>query len=495
MPDPSAHVPAAGTHAPEPAPPPAGNAPLRASAFGLARQIRAGEVSARAVVTAHIEHARRVNPHINAIVADRFDAAMADADAADRALAEGAPRGPLHGVPCTIKESFAVAGMPHTAGFPPRWDVVAATDSDAVALLRAAGAIPIGVTNTSELCLWMESNNRVYGRTRNPYDPARTAGGSSGGEGAIVGAGASPFGLAADIGGSIRLPAAFNGVFAHKPAGGVVPPGGQFPMPENDALRCLGTGPICRRAGDLMPLLRVLAGPAGAAWGRPEDVDLSGLDVVTAPGDRIVRAAAEVTAARDRLAHALADRGARIRRVRLPPLTRVMRMWAAIMVTAADTSYSDIYGGGRRVRASAELARWAAGRSAHTLPAVALLGVERVLRAMPRRNARSIAAARDLGDRIRDALGDRGVLLYPPYPSTAPRHARPLLAPVKWTYSALFNVLDLPVTSIPMGLGARGLPLGVQVVAPPGRDELSIAVALEAERAFGGWVPPARWFR
>src|SRR5207237_4871758 len=129
--------------------------------------------------------------------------------------------------------------------------------------LRAAGAIPLGVTNLSELCMWMESNNRVYGRTGNAYDPRRTAGGSSGGEGAIVGAAGAPFGLGSDIGGSIRMPAFFNGVFGHKPTGGLVPNSGQFPMAHGPALRYLTTGPIARHAEDLMPLLRILAGPDG----------------------------------------------------------------------------------------------------------------------------------------------------------------------------------------------------------------------------------------
>src|SRR5207253_4609005 len=113
--------------------------------------------------------------------------------------------------PCTIKESIALTGMPHTAGLVARKGTLAGADAPTVARLRAAGAIPLGVTNTSELCMWMESNNRVYGRTGSAYDPSRTAGGSSGGEGAIVGAAGAPFGLGSDIGGSIRMPAFFNG--------------------------------------------------------------------------------------------------------------------------------------------------------------------------------------------------------------------------------------------------------------------------------------------
>src|SRR5207237_4863970 len=123
--------------------------------------------------------------------------------------------------------------------------------------------IPLGVTNTSELTLWIESSNRVYGRTSNPYDARRTAGGSSGGEGAAVGSGGSPFGVAADIAGSIRIPAFFCGVFGHKPSPGVGPNTGLYPPTPGEAARMLQTGPLARRAEDLMPLLRLMAGPDG----------------------------------------------------------------------------------------------------------------------------------------------------------------------------------------------------------------------------------------
>ncbi|MEN8719325.1 MAG: amidase family protein, partial [Oceanococcaceae bacterium] len=165
---------------------------LCASATELARRIRGGEWTSRAVVAAHIAHARRVNPTLNAIVNDRFDQALAQAEECD-AQATSAEQ-PFFGVPCTIKENFAFAGMPQASGLVSRRDVISDHDAPAVARIKAAGAIPLGTTNTSELCMWMESNNRVYGRTNNPYNARHIVGGSSGGEGAIIGSGASPFG-------------------------------------------------------------------------------------------------------------------------------------------------------------------------------------------------------------------------------------------------------------------------------------------------------------
>jgi fatty acid amide hydrolase 2 len=195
---------------------------LTTSVRELARRVRSRTLSSLELVDAHIAQIERVNPVLNAVVRERFEEARVEARRADARQARGDDLPPLHGVPCTIKEAFALTGMPNTSGLLARKGFLATEDAAAVAKLRAAGAIPLGVTNVSELCMWLESNNRVYGRTNNPYDPARIAGGSSGGEGAIVAAGASPFGLGSDVGGSIRLPAFFNGIFGHKPSGGPV---------------------------------------------------------------------------------------------------------------------------------------------------------------------------------------------------------------------------------------------------------------------------------
>ncbi len=210
------------------------------SAGELARAIREREVSARDVVAAHVELHRRFAPRVNAVVADRYGEALADADAADALVASAADGSdthlaPLLGVPFTVKESIALAGMPQSSGLVARRDYRSTESAPVVQRLLDAGAIALGVTNTSELTLWIESQNQVYGRTNNPYDSSRTAGGSSGGEGAAVGCGGSPFGVAADIGGSIRMPAFFCGAFGHKPSAGLLPNTGMCPTSPGDA--------------------------------------------------------------------------------------------------------------------------------------------------------------------------------------------------------------------------------------------------------------------
>lgn len=188
---------------------------LRSSATELARAIRHGELRSIEVVNAHLDRIAAVNPQLNAVVYDLAPSARAMAKEADAARERGADLGPLHGVPCTIKESFAMPETPFTSGLVARIGIRPSETATAVKRLVDAGAIPMGKTNVSELCMWMEGNNKVYGRTNNPYDPSRIVGGSSSGEGAIIGAGGSPFGLGSDIGGSIRMPAFFNGIFGH----------------------------------------------------------------------------------------------------------------------------------------------------------------------------------------------------------------------------------------------------------------------------------------
>jgi fatty acid amide hydrolase 2 len=469
------------------------------SATELARRIRERRVTATEAVEAHVARIREVNPALNAVVAERFEAARAEARRADERTRTEPPEAlpPLHGVPCTIKECFALRGMPNTGGLRSRRGRLATRDATGVARLRAAGAIPLGVTNVSELCMWMESNNCVYGRTNNPYDHARIVGGSSGGEGAIIAAGGSPFGLGSDVGGSIRMPAFFNGVFGHKPSGGLVPGSGQFPNAHGRALRYLTTGPLCRRAEDLWPLVRLLAGPDGddagcsaIPLGDPAAVRVADLTVVTVRGNGVVAVAPELVVAQQRAAAALAAAGARVVERDVARLRRSFDIYSAMLHGAGGPSFASMMGEGVPVSPALELARWLVGRSEHTLPAIVLAGMQAVADLMPARMAAASEEGRRLRAELHDLIGPAGVMLYPSYPEPAPRHNWPLLAPYKWIYTAILNVMELPSTQVPLGLSAAGLPLGVQVVGRHGNDHVTVAAALELERRLGGWVPP-----
>jgi fatty acid amide hydrolase 2 len=476
---------------------------LRSSAVALGRAIRRREVTARQVVDAHIGRIRRVNPTINAVVKDRFDDALREASLADETTASVHPDDlpPFHGIPFTTKDALGAAGMPNTSGLWARRDVLAVEDATAVKRLKEAGAILLGVTNISELCMWMESDNKVWGRTNNPYDPTRTAGGSSGGEGAIVGAGGSVLGLGSDVGGSIRMPAFFNGAFGHKPTGGLVPSTGHYPPAERLHQRYVTTGPIVRRAEDLMPFLRVVAGPDGIErynveprLGDPAHVDLSKITAWVVPDNGLFTVDERMASAQERAARALEAAGARIERRRIPALKRSAEIWSAMLHEGGgDKSFEELMAAGGELRPLLEIGKAALGRSSYTLPGLLLCLIERVPGMLSERTRRSIELGRELRAELEEMLGDDGVMLFPSYPTPAPKHHAPLLIPFKWIYTAIFNVMEMPVTQVPMGLDERGVPLGVQVAAGNCHDTLTIAVALELERQVGGWTPPARW--
>jgi fatty acid amide hydrolase 2 len=340
-----------------------------------------------------------------------------------------------------------------------------------------AGAIPLGVTNTPELCLWIETENRQYGRTNNAYSVKRTAGGSSGGEGAVVGSGGSPLGLGADIAGSIRIPAFFNGVFGLKPSPGVVPSTGQFPTTHTEiAAQMLTIGPIVRRAEDLWPMLKVIAGKDGVdkymrdvTLGDPADVSIEGMKVLLSEGMSYFRGSREMRAARLRAAEAL--------ELYLAVLKLEAGVSVAELIVAEGSVAMTLRGGLRR-------------KGPHTLALRLLLMSEWLTGKMPQGRMRKAAAAREsFADEIAGIIGD-GVLLHPTHPRVAPRHGQTIGKPWLLTTTAVFNLAGTPVAQVPLGLNDKGLPLGVQVAAGPDRDHVAVAVALELERAFGGWVPP-----
>jgi fatty acid amide hydrolase 2 len=469
------------------------------SATDLARAIRAGETTSREVVEAHIARIQQMHERINAVVVDRFDAARAEADAADALVAATADPDdlpPFHGVPCTIKESIAMAGMPNCSGLVSRNALLSNENAPTVQRMIDAGAIPLGVTNTPELCLWIETENRQYGRTNNAYSANRTAGGSSGGEGAVVGSGGSPLGLGADFAGSIRIPAFFNGIFGLKPSPGVVPSTGQFPTTETEvAAKMLTIGPLVRRAEDLIPMLRVIAGPDGidphmreVTIGDPADVSIADTKILLSEDTSFVPVSRELRAARLRAAEALERAGATVETISLKSMKRALELYLAVVKLETGVSVADLIvaQGSVKVGVRGALKR----KGPHTRALRLLLMSEWMTGKMPQGSLRKAAAAREAFEaEMKAAIGD-GVLLHPTHPRVAPRHGRTVGRPWVLTTTAVFNLAAVPVAQIPLGLNARGLPLGVQAAAGVDRDHVAVAVALELERAFGGWVPP-----
>jgi len=469
------------------------------SATSLAAKIRRREASSVEIIEAHIALVLRENPRLNAVVETRLDKARPEARGADRRLASEPVSSlpPLLGVPCTIKESFSLAGMHSTGGLRSRTSVRSTHDAVAVARLRAAGAIPLGTTNVSELCMWMESENRLYGRSSNPYDDTRGVGGSSGGEGASVGAGFAPFGLGADVGGSIRIPAFMNGIFGHKPTGGLIPNAGQYPSPGPEAMRYLTTGPLARRAEDLPLLVSLLAGVSAESpevlpieLGDPRGVSIEGLRVLHVESNGLSRVHPELMRAQQRLADHLAARGARVEKARFPALAKSVLIWSAMLSAGGSEDFAVLLGDGRPIALGREWLKFLGGRSDFTGPALALAAIEEIPKRFPGNTRELAAEGLALRRELEERIGE-GVMLFPGYTTPAPRHRHPWMRPIDWAYTAIFNVLEMPGTQVPLGLGSEGVPLGCQILAPRRADHRTIAVALEVERALGGWVPPA----
>ncbi|XP_059715503.1 fatty-acid amide hydrolase 2 isoform X6 [Haemorhous mexicanus] len=492
--------------APRAVPPPR-RALLLLPARRLAELLRARQVACVEVVEAYVERIKEVNPLINALVKDRFEEALQEARQVDKLLSEGPgddcleEKFPLLGVPITVKEAFSLYGMPNTSGLVNRRNVIATSDATVVSRLKQAGAIPLGVTNCSELCMWYESSNRVYGRTNNPYDLQRIVGGSSGGEGSVLAAACSVVGVGSDIGGSIRMPAFFNGVFGHKPTTGVVPNDGQFPNAHGVRTSYLCTGPMCRYAEDLEPVLRVMAGPGVSKLKLNEKVSLEkikfhcmdhdGGSIFVSPVNKeILQAQKKV------VEHLESDLGVRVQHVAIHKMKYSFQIWSAMMSSKDSEGqeaqrFTDLLGDhGKPVWPLWELMKWLVGMSSHTLPAIALGLTEKLVNLNLSGKAKLVSMGKSLQEEMEALLGPDGVLLYPSHPTIAPKHHSPICMPFNFAYTAIFNVLGLPVTQCPLGLGSEGLPLGIQLVAASYNDHLTLAVARYLEKAFGGWVLP-----
>jgi len=472
---------------------------LRKSAAELARLIRWREVSSTEVVDAHVRRIEAVNGALNAVAVERFDHARAEARAADAVLAttdDLATLGALHGVPCTIKDFIAVSGMPQTGGLVSRAAHLATEDATVVRRLREAGAIVMGITNVPEGGMWMETHNHVYGRTNNPWDLSRTPGGSSGGEAAIIAAGGSPFGIGSDIAGSVRIPAAFCGIVSHKPTGKMVPNTGHWGaegLPAGPYLTC---GPMARHVEDLELLLPLIAGPDGLdpliePWPSAEPVpdlkDVTVIPVTDVPGVRVRPA---MRAAVERAAELLGQCGATVRPLRSKKLRAAFPVWASAMSEGGRSGkdFATVLAEGGELSVGAELLRSLVGRSDFTFPALALAAVEKLATVVPDAWANKIPGPEPLRAELEEELGDRAVLLYPPYTRPAPRHRQPLLTPVDFICTGIFSVLGFPVSVVPVGREG-GLPTATQIVGGRGRDTLTLAVARALETALPPWQP------
>ncbi|KAL6424911.1 hypothetical protein ACFW04_010053 [Cataglyphis niger] len=442
------------------------NSLLLESAISLAEKIRTKKVTSEEIVRAYTERCKEVNSLINAIVEDRYSDAIEEAKGVDAMIEKCTDLEkikitmPFFGVPFTTKESNRAKGLIHSMGLLCRRNYRSEDDATTVRFLKEAGGILIAKTNVPELNLWAETRNNLYGQTNNPYDITRTVGGSSGGEAAIVAACGAPFSICSDIGGSTRMPAFFNGLFGHKPSEGLTPVGG-IGLRENDYPDTMvAAGPLCKKAEDLAPLLKVLISPNVHRLKLDEPVNVQKLKVFYQESSGDLRAS-------------------KINRTMQATLIKVVQHFRKL--TGSATKYV--------TSAKREIFNLLTGNSQLTLASIIKLIDEDFL---PKENeewAKCVTAK--MKHFLMEKLGDNGVLFYPSAPFPASYHYSTYLRPFNFGYWCLFNVLRFPSCQVPLGLDEQGLPVGIQVIAAPYNDHLCFAVAKELETTFGGWVPPS----
>lgn len=458
-------------------------------AADLAERVRTKVLSPVEVIRAHLERITAINPKVNAIVT-LIDGVSDRARAAETAVMRGDRLGPLHGVPFTIKDCIDTSGVRTTRGSRLFASHVPASDATVVARLTAAGAIPLGKTNLPEFALWWETGNLVFGRTANPWNPARTAGGSSGGEASAIAARLSPLGIGSDVGGSIRLPAHHCGIAGLKATHGRIPLTGHWP---ETLLRFMHVGPMARTVRDLALALRLMAGPDGMDWyAVPVPVQEGPDPRRPLPPLRIGWMAErgfgpvdrEVVATVTRAADALREAGCRVDPAGIPALEG--RDWNAlsmILFAGEGSAYFDRIIAGRHAELHPVLQRRLAFRP-ESLPDY--LAAEAAVEAL-RRDVAAFFARHDL-------------LLCPTVPLPAPPHElseyviEGQVAPPRHVVRATvpFDLTGSPALSVPFGWSREGLPIGVQVI---GRhfDEATVlgaGMALEARRDAGKLHPP-----
>jgi len=453
------------------------------SATALAQAIRERKLSSEEVVAAYLDRIEAVNPSLNAVVHLAAETALAQAKASDAALARGELNGPLHGVPVTVKDAIETAGLISTGGTVGRAAYRPAQDATAVARLRAAGAIILGVTNVPEMSYGYESDNLVYGRTNNPYDLSRTAGGSSGGEAAIIAAGGSPLGLGGDFAGSIRVPAHFCGIAGLRPTPGRVPGTGYFPKLGGLVGMLSQNGPMARYVEDLGLMLPIIA---GVDWrdsrvvpmplANPTKIDLKRLKVAFYTDNGVVPPTPETADTVKAAAQVLAEAGLTVVEERPPCLEQTTELFLALL--SAD--------GGAGMALALQMT---GTQDIHPM-------LQSLLENM---RPHALSAAEFMGlwyrwDMWRSALlsfmEQVDVILSPVCAYPAMPHGTTGQHLAAFSYAQTYSLTVSPGVVVRAGTSPEGLPIGVQIVPRQWREDVALAVAQHIETGLGGWQRP-----
>lgn len=472
------------------------------SATELALLIQQKRISSLELTQYYIQRIERYDEALNAVVVRDFERALAAAKSADESLARGHRAGPLHGVPMTIKEAFDVSGLPTTWGVPEQRDNLALSDAAVVERLKAAGAHCMGKTNVPLRLGDWQGYNDVYGTTRNPWDTRRSPGGSSGGSAAALAAGLTGLEFASDIGGSIRNPSHFCGVYGHKPTYGIVPTLGHNPLGVESAPDLNVVGPMARSAEDLALVMDLVAGPdrfRSPGWTLalppPRARRVRDLRIALWPSEEFVATSAEISARVQEIGAALARAGARVSDRARPEISprRSYETYLSLLASAGLANLPDEY--------YCAIQREAAALDADDASPLAVLTRARVL------DHRSWADHDEARTRCRLSwrafFDEWDVVICPVSATTAyehdhrPKPERALAVDAarsshyeQYFWVGLASVAYLPSTAFPAGLSGDGLPIGLQIIGPEYGDRTTIEAARLIAQELGGFRAP-----
>jgi len=442
------------------------------------------------LAAAHLDRIQQIQPQLNPFVHVDVESARARSRDSESRIARGETPRPLEGIPLTVKSSLDVAGWPCPAGSLLRKDYIPSTNATLVSRLEDAGAILLGNTNTPEFLMAYETDNRLTGKTSNPWDSAYSAGGSSGGEAAAIASGCSMGGVGSDGGGSIRTPAHFCGICGLKPTPGRIPATGHFP-PGAGAFAWIGVvGPMARTVADLRALFSVMAGPdPGDALSAPvptRDIaatDLRGLRIGILENPELGRPTPETLSTLRRAAQLLCDLNYRVEPVKLESLDQALDLWWFFF----GPVIADLF------RQSTN------GQESQLSPM--LLGYLEATRIEPKVTLESFQKACVDRDLVRASLlrqlRDVPILLSAVSTAPAFKHGAGNYRPGNlhnyrdsMRFSQWLNLAGFPGLSLPMGQSPEGLPINIQLIARPYGEELLLAVAGQLEQARGAWQSP-----
>ncbi|NEW85993.1 amidase [Rhodopseudomonas sp. WA056] len=477
-----------------------------ATVTDLAQALKTKQVSAVELTQDAIGRIERHDDKINAICVRDFDRALQSARAADLALSRGG-REPLLGIPMTVKESFNVAGLPTTWGFVEQKNFVAQQDALAIQRVKAAGGVILGKTNVPVALGDWQSYNDVYGTTGNPFDLSRTPGGSSGGSSAALAAGYGALSLGSDIGGSLRVPAHYCGVYAHKPTFGLCPARGHTPppfppLPSNRDLSVIG--PMARSAADLALLLDVIAGTDPVFDGIAYQLDLPAARHTTLKDFRVLLldthpllpTGAAVRGALQTLAAGLTRAGVRVERQSplLPDLAETSRVYMRMLLSFLAAGFPpELYAGAQEMAARLDA-------KDDSLAAERLRGIVLSHRDWVAADSRRTGLRAQWHELFKSF--DAVICPVMPTPAYTQDHSEPqedrrieidgkpypYVDQLVWP--GIATLPGLPSTAIPVGMSDDGLPVGVQIVGPWLEDRTPLKLAELIEREFGGFTPP-----